>query len=82
MTSTIIVAVIGVLFAWGLIAVAIRYWGPGQAWKYLVCPEKKIPARVTLLRNEGSFGSLKVVDIKECSLFPEGPVTCEKHCMG
>ncbi|MBI4464721.1 MAG: hypothetical protein HY647_08470 [Acidobacteria bacterium] len=82
MTNTIILAVVGVLSAWVLIAFAIRYWGPGLVRKHLLCPEKKVLARVTFLRNEGSFGSLKVADVKQCSLFSEGPVTCEKHCMG
>ena len=82
MTTTILLAVVGVFIAWFLIAFAIRYWGPGLVRKYLLCPEKKVPARVLFLRNEGSFGSLKVADVKQCSLLPEGPVTCGKHCMG
>ena len=79
---TILLAVLGVLLAWVAVAFAIRHWGPGLAQRSLLCPEKKVPARVTLDRREGSFGSLKVIDIKECSLFSGAPVTCEKHCMG
>ncbi|MBI4458797.1 MAG: hypothetical protein HY648_01900 [Acidobacteria bacterium] len=82
MMTTMILAVVGVLIAWGLVAFAIRYWGPGAMRKYLLCPEKKMPARVVFARQEGSFGSLKMVDVKQCSLFPEGPVTCQKHCLG
>ena len=81
MYPTIVLAVMAVLFIWLAAAVAIWYWGP-RFWKrLLLCPEKNLPARVTFERKEGSFGSLQATDVKECSLFPEQPVTCDKHCV-
>ena len=81
MESTIILTLAGVLIAWVATFFAIRRWGPGLARHSLLCPEKEVPARVTFERKEGSFGSLKVIDVTECSLFPEAPVTCHRHCM-
>lgn len=75
-------AILAVLIAWTMVFLAIRRWGPGQIRRSLLCPEKEIPAGVTFLRQEGSFGSLRVADVTKCSLFPGTPVTCDKHCMG
>ena len=82
MQPAILLAVAAVLIAWVALYLVIRRWGPGSVRRLLLCPEKKIPARVTFERREGSFGSLKVRDVKECSLFPKATVSCEKQCMG
>ncbi|MBI4459044.1 MAG: hypothetical protein HY648_03165 [Acidobacteria bacterium] len=82
MNPTILGAILGVLLAWALVALAIRHWGPGFWSRTLLCPEKKAPARVTFERREGSFGSLKGVEVQKCSLFPDGLVACEKRCLG
>ncbi|OFW14427.1 MAG: hypothetical protein A3H27_00415 [Acidobacteria bacterium RIFCSPLOWO2_02_FULL_59_13] len=71
-----------VLAVWIGVFFGIRRWGPGTLRRSVLCPEKQIPARVTFLRREGSFGSLKVVDVTACSLFSGAPVTCQKNCMG
>ncbi len=82
MDLMIFLAAMGVLLAWGVVLLGIRYWGPGLIRRSLLCPDKKVPARVTFQRNEGSFGSLKVVGVEACSLFSNVPVTCDKHCVG
>ncbi len=82
MDTTIVFALVGVVFAWSSAFGIIRRWGPGIVRRTLLCPEKLAPARVTFRRREGSFGSLKAADVQECSLFPNVPVTCNKHCLG
>ena len=82
MDTAIVFALIGVVIAWSIVFGIIRRWGPGIARRTLRCPEKEAPARVTFQRLEGSFGSLKAADVQECSLFPDAPVTCDKHCLG
>ena len=81
MYSTIILAAIVVLLIWLAASFAIWYWGPRFWSRFLLCPERNIPACVTFQRKEGSFGSLQATDVKECSLFPGQPVTCDKHCV-
>ena len=81
MYPTIVLAVLAVLLIGLLASFAIWYWGPRLWNRFLLCPEKNIPARVILQRKEGSFGSLEMTDVKECSLFAGGPVTCDKHCV-
>lgn len=81
MNAAILFAVLGVLMAWAAIALAIRHWGPGLWSRTLLCPEKKATACVTFERREGSFGSLKAMDVQHCSLLPGGLVTCEKRCL-
>ncbi|MBI4444216.1 MAG: hypothetical protein HY649_12700 [Acidobacteria bacterium] len=81
MEPLIIVALSVVSAAWIGVFFGIRRWGPGTLRRSVLCPEKQLPARVTFLRREGSFGSLKVVDVTECSLFSGAPITCHKNCM-
>ena len=82
MENIVGLAIMGVLIAWVLAVAAIWHWGPGLWRRAILCPEKKAPASVSFVRKEGAFGSLQVADVKECSLFPDAPVTCEKHCLG
>ncbi len=82
MGTTIVFALVGVAIAWSIASLIIRRWGPGIVCRTLLCPEKQAPARVTFQRREGSFGSLKAADVQACSLFPDAPVTCHKHCLG
>lgn len=81
MYPIIVLAVLAVLLVWLVVAAAIWYWGPRRWSRFLLCPEKNIPARVIFHRKEGWFGSLEAKDVKECSLFPGGTVTCDKHCV-
>ena len=82
MEPLIIIVLSVVLAVWIGVFFGIRRWGPGTLRRSVLCPEKQVPARVTLLRREGSFGSLKVVDVTSCSLFSGAPVTCQKNCIG
>ena len=82
MENTIVFALTAVVVAWVVLFLVIRHWGPRAVRRLLFCPEKKAPAHVTFERREGSFGSLKARDVKECSLFPDAPVTCDKQCLG
>ncbi len=82
MDTTIVFALIGVVIAWSITFGIIRRWGPGIVRRTLRCPEKQAPASVAFQRREGSFGSLRATDVQECSLFPDAPVTCDKHCLG
>ncbi|OFV97615.1 MAG: hypothetical protein A3H28_12905 [Acidobacteria bacterium RIFCSPLOWO2_02_FULL_61_28] len=81
MYPAIVLAVIAVLLMGLAVSGVIWYWGPRFWNRFLLCPEKNLPARVIFGRKEGSFGSLEASDVKECSLFAGGPVTCDKHCV-
>jgi hypothetical protein len=72
---------VGVLIVWGVIALAIRHWGPGQAKRSVVCPQKKRLAWVVVEQREGDFGCLRVTDAVACSFFPGGPLQCKKWCV-
>ncbi len=82
MDTTIVFALIVVAITWSIAFGIVRRWGPRIFRRTLLCPEKQAPARVRFQRREGSFGSLKAADVQECSLFPNAPVTCDKHCLG
>ena len=76
-----LVEVVGVLGSWGVLAVAIRRWGPGRAKRTVRCPITKGRARIVVEQKEGDFGSLRVADVTACSLFPETLLTCDKECL-
>lgn len=76
-----LVEVVGVLGAWGVLALAIRRWGPGRAKRSVRCPTKQVAAKVVVEQEEGDFGSLRVADVTACSLFPETLLTCDKECL-
>ena len=82
MVSTIFFALSGVLIAWLVVHLIIHPWGPGLVRHFLLCPERKLRARVTFNCKEESYGSVKAVEVKACSLFPNTPPTCGKRCMG
>lgn len=75
------VEVVGVLGAWGVLALAIRRWGPGRAKRSVRCPTKQVRAKVVVEQGEGDFGSLRVSDVTRCSLFRDAPLTCAKECL-
>lgn len=74
-------AVIAVGSAWVVLFLTIRRWGPGRGKRRVVCPESKTRAKVTVIQGEGDFGSLRVVDVTACSLFPHAPLACGKECL-
>lgn len=49
--------------------------------RVLICRAKNTLARVVFLRKETRWGDVEPVDVRECSLFPGGPVDCDKSCM-
>lgn len=61
---------------------AIYRWGPGVVRRSVHCPEKKVKARIEVLRREGSFCTLLDADVTSCSLLPAGTVDCDKACLG
>ena len=79
--STLVALLGAVLCGWIVVAFAIRRWGPGTVRHSILCPEKKVRVRASFLVQESSFGSLKTVDVTECSQFPAAPVTCDKNCL-
>ena len=74
-------AVLGVLSAWGIVLFSIWRWGPGRAKHSVLCPEKQLRAKLVVEQREGDFGSLRANDVAACSLFPEGPLNCNKECL-
>jgi hypothetical protein len=81
MTSLIELEVLAVLAAWALVGYSIWKWGPGKRNRTVVCPEKKVKAKVRADQREGEFGSLRVADVTRCSLVEGEPLTCDKACV-
>ena len=81
MNSIIALEISGVVVCWVVLAYAIWKWGPGIRRRSVRCPEKRVGARVLADQREGDFDCLQVVEVKECSLFENAPVTCGKRCL-
>ncbi len=64
MVSTILFVLPAVLIAWIVVQLIIHPWGPGLVEHFLLCPERKLRARVTFNCKEESYGSVKAVEIK------------------
>lgn len=80
MTAIIRIALLGVAVCWMVAGYAIWKWGPGLRKRSVRCPEKKVRATVLADQREAEFGSLRVVDVKACSLVPTAPLNCSKQC--
>ncbi len=76
-----LVAIVAVACAFALVSYLVYRAGPGTAKRLLTCPEKKCPTRVEFIRTEGEFGSLRVSDVRSCSLLPDGVINCAKTCI-
>lgn len=75
---------LAIVIAIGTVAVgfyAIYRRGPGMTCLRRRCPEKKQRVEIAVLREEGTFGALLERDVVACSLFPTGPVDCNKACL-
>jgi len=81
MNGIIALEITGVVICWAVLARAIWKWGPGLRSRSVRCPEKRIGAKVLADQREGEFDCLRVVDVKECSLFKNEPVACGKGCL-
>ena len=75
------VAMVAVVVCWIIAGYAIWKWGPGLRKRLVRCPEKKVRATVVAEQREAEFASLKVVDVKACSLMPASTLDCSKQCM-
>ena len=80
MTVFIKVALVGVAVSWTIASYAIWKWGPGLRKRSVRCPERKARASVLADQREAEFGSLRVVDVKECSLLTPAQMNCSKQC--
>ena len=81
MNTLIAIEAGGVLLSWAVLARAIRKWGPGLRWRSVRCPERKAGARVLADQREAEFGSLRVADVRVCSLLGNAPRACSKGCL-
>jgi len=85
MTNQIAIAIVIVLVSWVVATYAIWHWGPGLRRRTVWCPVMKRRAKVLAEQKEAlfvpSYAGLRVVDIKECSLFKGGPLQCRKQCL-
>jgi len=79
MTAIIKEALVGVAVSWTVAGYAIWKWGPGLRKRSVRCPERKVRATVLADQREAEFGSLRVADIKACSLTP-AQMNCSKQC--
>jgi hypothetical protein len=80
MTILIKAALLGVVVCWTVAGLAIWKWGPGLRKRRVRCPERKVRATVLADQREAEFGSLRVVDVKECSLLTPAHPDCAKQC--
>ena len=81
MNMPVLLAVLGVGSVWGVVALSIWHWGPGQAKRSVFCPARQRRAQVVVEQGEGDFGCLRATDAVACSLFPSGPLNCNKDCV-
>jgi hypothetical protein len=79
MTAIIKEAMVGVAVCWAVAGYSIWKWGPGLRKRLVRCPERKVRATVLADQREAEFGTMRVVDIKACSLTP-AQVNCSKQC--
>jgi len=80
MTAIIKEALVGVAVCWVVAGYAIWKWGPGLRKRSVKCPESRRRATVLADQREAEFGSLRVVDVKECSLLTPTQMNCSKQC--
>ena len=78
MAIIIKLAIAGVAVCWIVAGYAIWKWGPGLRKRSVRCPERKLRATVLADQREGEFGTLRVVDVKTCSLTAQ--MDCSKQC--
>lgn len=81
MNETHLLTIAAVLCSWAVLVVTLVRWGPGSRKRRVRCPDKKQRASLLVEYEEDEFGSIRPRDIKACSLFPQSPVTCDKHCL-
>jgi len=81
MNSLIALEIFAVVVCWVVLAHAIWKWGPGLRKRSVRCPEKRVGAKVLADQREAEFACLRVVEVKECSLFGNAPVACSKGCL-
>ncbi len=81
MVLTLSVVVACVLVAWLGFFYFVRHWPLRVVQHGVFCPVQRTHARISLVHSQVSFGSYMPIDIQSCSLFPQGPVTCDKQCM-
>lgn len=81
MLIPLLIAGIAVLGAWTVLFFAIRHWGPGRARRRVTCPDKNVPAHLTVLYVEPGFGTIQASDVLQCSHFSDAPVACGKQCL-
>jgi hypothetical protein len=80
MNGIIALEITGVVVCWVVLAHAIWKWGPGLRRRSVRCPEKRVGAKVLADQREAEFGCLHVVQVRECSLFANAPVSCGRGC--
>ena len=81
MTSTLMFAAIAGLAFWVVVGYFIWKWGPGLRRRSVQCPVLKRRAKVLADQREAEFASLKVVDVKACSLLNGSLLMCNKECL-
>lgn len=81
MERSLLLTALVVLSAWVVVFFSIWHWGPGRVYRRVRCPDKHVPARLTVLYSETRFGAIGVSNVASCSLFPNAPVHCHKGCL-
>ncbi|HYK91617.1 MAG TPA: hypothetical protein VE398_22815 [Acidobacteriota bacterium] len=81
MALTIFIVLAGVIVAWLFFFLFSQRWPLKVAEHTVFCPVQSKPAKIRLLHSQVSFGSYMPVDVSSCSLFPQGPVSCDRQCM-
>lgn len=77
----LLLTVAAVAAALGTVLLLIRRYPLPVLRRWIHCPEFNALARVGLKRQENRWGNFTFADVRECSMFSKGPVTCNKQCL-
>ncbi len=81
MAVTLFAVLAGVVVAWLGFFLFFQRWPIKVVEHSVFCPVHNKPARIRLVHSQVSFGSYMPVEVSSCSLFVQGPVSCERQCM-
>ena len=81
MALTLSIILVGILIVWLVFFYFASRW-PLKVVKHSVfCPVQRMPAQVSFVHSQVSFGAYMPTDITSCSLFPRGESSCDRQCL-
>jgi hypothetical protein len=80
-TYYFLLALAVVIVAWVTFVLVARHRGAGYSNRRVRCPEKELPASISVFYRETGAGSPQIRNVLTCSLLGDAPVTCGKGCL-